>query len=107
MVGKDLERYRLEFNLSQREVAEVVSVSTKTIGNWSKGIGSPNPVQDEKLRKLFLLDKVDDDVKSFTEKLVKELLKENIITDSDNIPGEVIEMIVSALKLDLKQKKER
>jgi len=43
------------------------------------------------------------EVHSFTCKLVLELLKEGMIEDPNNIPEEIIETIISTLKMDLKK----
>jgi len=101
MNGKEIERHRLEHRLSQREISEVVGCTPKTIGNWENSVGSPNPIQVEKLRKLFGLD-IENEVKSFTVKLVQQLLDDKIIDDANTIPQEIIDMIIAALKLDIK-----
>jgi len=47
-----------------------------------------------------------EEVHSFTVSLVIELLNKNIISDPNNIPDEITDMIIAALKLDIKSKKE-
>jgi len=48
---------------------------------------------------------VDEEVHSFTVELVKQLMKSGIIADPDNIPIEITDMIVAALKNDIKTNK--
>ena len=45
----------------------------------------------------------DKDFDSFTQALVKQLLAEKIISDPENIPSEITDMIIAALKLDIKR----
>ena len=46
---------------------------------------------------------IDQDTKNFTNKLVNELLKQGMITDIENIPSEITDMLIAALKTDLKR----
>lgn len=48
---------------------------------------------------------VSNETKSFTVKLVQQLINENVITDPDDIGPEIAEMILAALKSDLKARK--
>ena len=45
----------------------------------------------------------DKDLNSFAQALIKQLLAEKIISDPENIPSEITDMIIAALKLDIKR----
>lgn len=47
---------------------------------------------------------VSKETKSFTVKLVQQLIDENVITDPDNIGPEIADMILAALRNDIKTK---
>lgn len=47
---------------------------------------------------------ISNETKSFAVKLVQQLIDENVITDPNNIPSEIADMILAALKNDVKIK---
>jgi len=105
MTGKEIERYRLERNYSQREVSEIVGTTPKTIGNWKKGIGSPNPIQVEKLEKFFKLDEVVTEKEVLILDLINELVDAGIIKNKNSIPLETLELLVATIKIMTKKEK--
>lgn len=42
-IGEHLRRVRIDKNLLQREVADIIEVDTATIENWEKGKAKPQP----------------------------------------------------------------
>jgi len=72
-----------------KDFAKVLDIESEVLIGWDKEI---EPITE-----------IDKDAHSFTCKLVLELLKEGIIKDPDNIPEEIIETIISTLKMDLKK----
>lgn len=74
-----------------KDFARVLDVDAAILIGWDKEIIPTDPKALE--------------VHSFTIKLVLELLKEGIVTDPNNIPTEITDMVISALKADIKNKK--
>lgn len=48
-----LKAARVNANMTQKEVAEALNVSNKTIGSWEKGITQPKPEQIDMLCTLY------------------------------------------------------
>lgn len=81
-----------------KRFAAALNIEAEYLIGWDEKNGV---VYNEKL----VPNNTDEDVHSFTIKLVQELLQADIIDDKDNIPPHIIDLIVSALKADAKQKK--
>jgi len=118
-VGRRLFNARKRKGLTMKEVAELVGLHESSIQRYESG--NIKNLSVEKLKdfakvlgieaevligwdkEIEPITENDKDVHSFTCKLVLELLKEGIIKDPDNIPEEIIETIISTLKMDLKK----
>ena len=48
-----LEAARVNAGYKQKEVAEILKVSNKTISNWENGVSSPTVLQAERLCNLY------------------------------------------------------
>jgi len=125
--GNRLKLLRLEHNLNGIELGKKFNFSKSTISSWENETREPSQDVLKQLAEYFdvsidymigvsdtrnplihdnnIKDNTDE-VHSFTVKLVNELLKEGIINDINNIPIEITDMIIAALKHDLKNKKE-
>ena len=118
-VGRRLYNARKRKNLTMKEVAVLVGLHESSIQRYESGL-----IKNLSIEKLKDFAKVLDidaevligwdkevepvnieekEVHSFTCKLVLELLKEGMIEDPNNIPEEIIETIISTLKMDLKK----
>lgn len=124
-LGKKLKKLRLLKKLTLVELAKMSGVGKSTISDIENGKINPSVNTIEKLTNSMQVDssvlfnsnekiktehlKVNEKIKeqeidSFTVKLVNELLKENIIQDPDNIPDEIVKMIILNLKKDIKKR---
>ena len=89
-VGKQIQHYRKEKNLSQDELAEIIFVSRQSISNWERGATYPD------IQKLLLLSKV---FEVSLDKLVKgdlETMKQ-IIHDQEFMRYKKDEVVFSLL----------
>ena len=108
---------RLETQLTGTELSAMFSQTKSAVSSWEKRGRQPS---QEILIKLaayfnvsldFLLGVSDDrtpistDTKSFAEKLVKQLVDDDMISDVSEIDNNIIDLIISALKIDLANKK--
>lgn len=50
---KIIKNLRIEFNLTQQELADALDVSQSVISNWEIGLNAPTPPYLVKLAKLF------------------------------------------------------
>ena len=121
--GSRLRILRLEKNLNGIELGKIFNFSKSTISSWENETREPPHKVLMELAKFFdvsidylmgnsdirspakISDPIiiDEDTKNFTNKLVNELLKQGMITDIENIPSEITDMIIAALKTDLKR----
>ena len=53
MVKMTLKGLRANARLTQRQAAELIGVSPKTVSNWEKGITYPNQKQIEKICEVY------------------------------------------------------
>lgn len=111
--GNRLKQLRNEKELTGDEFGKLFNVTKSAISNWETRGRFPDEDMLKRLSNYFgvtldyLLGESDDrlienEVKSFTVKLVQELLNDKIITDPNSIPPEIVDMIVAALKHDIK-----
>jgi len=119
--GNRLRILRLEKKLNGIELGKIFNFSKSTISSWENETREPSQKVLKSFAEYFevsvdyLLGNSDirnqiqepiiisEDTKNFTNKLVNELLKEGVITDIENIPEEITDMIIAALKTDLKR----
>jgi len=119
--GNRLRILRLEKKLNGIELGKIFNFSKSTISSWENETREPPHKILKDFAKFFdvsldyLLGTsdirnpndesivIDQDTKNFTNKLVNELLKQGMITDIENIPSEITDMIIAALKTDLKR----
>ena len=127
-IGKKLKALRKEKGLTLSDVTKLTGLSKTTISDIENNKTRPNLSTIEKLstildiKQLFLQeqleitevdsatyesseDKAEESIDSFTIKLVEELLKENIIKDPENIPQEIVDLILVKLKKDIEMRK--
>jgi len=118
-VGRRLYNARKRKDLTMKEVAVLVGLHESSIQRYESG--NIKNLSIEKLKdfakvldmeaevligwdkEIEPLNENEKEVHSFTCKLVLELLKEGMIEDPNNIPEEIIETIISTLKMDLKK----
>jgi len=62
-------------------------------------------VNDDMINEPVVVSRHDKDISGFTVSLVDRLLTEGIVDSTEDIPQEVIDAIISSLKLDAKNKK--
>jgi len=119
--GNRLRILRLEKKLNGIELGKIFNFSKSTISSWENETREPSQKVLKSFAEYFevsvdyLLGNSDirnqiqepiiisEDTKNFTNRLVNELLKEGVITDIENIPEEITDMIIAALKTDLKR----
>lgn len=116
--GERIKFLRTERGMSGEELGLVFGKTRSGISSWESR--NRNCDQDM-LKRLstyfncsvdFLVGKTDErnpvvstETKSFAVKLVQQLIDENIITDPNNISSEITDMILAALRTDLKANK--
>lgn len=125
-LGIKLKNLRVSRKLTLVELSKMSGVGKSTISDIENGKINPSISTIEKLTSSMNIDSSllftsnqkikieplntnekikEQEIDSFTVKLVNELLKENIIDDPDNIPDEIVKMIILTLKKDIKKKK--
>lgn len=117
--GSRIKRLRTESGLSGTEFGKMFNISKSGVSSWEvrdrfpsedtlKQLASYFDVSIDYLlgasdvRKLEQIKINDNEVKGFTVKLVQEILNNNVVTDINNIPSEIIDMIVASLKNDIR-----
>jgi len=50
---KNLEKYRLEYKISQQELAKKLGVAFSTVNRWLNGRSKPNKIQTYHIEKLL------------------------------------------------------
>ena len=107
---------RIEKGLTGTELSAMFNQTKSAVSSWERRDRTPSQETLITLAVYFevsldyLLGMSDvrtpivDTTQSFTIDLVNRLLKENIISDIDNIPEEITDMIISSLRADLKKK---
>jgi len=124
-IGDELKKIRRNRNLTLVELSNLSGVgkstisdiengkinpSVKTVIKLSESLGVESQVlfkENEETSMNNLKNEVksnEEKIDSFTVKLVNELLTENIIQDPDNIPEEIVKMIMLKLKEDIKKR---
>ncbi|MGV8982116.1 helix-turn-helix domain-containing protein [Clostridium sp.] len=94
-----------ETTIRKYEMAQIKNISIEVLKNFAQALNlDPEYLIGWNEIEVVAATK-QEDTHSFTVKLVHELLQANIINDKDNIPQEIIDMVIAALKADLKNKK--
>ena len=119
-IGKRLHYKRKNKGLTMKELGILVGLSESNVQRYESGkiknvslitlkaFASALNVEVEYLMgydKPVVVSNDNKDIKGFTVALIDRLLSENVITDRNDIPQEVIAAIVASLKLDLNNKK--
>ena len=111
MVGERIKELRLESGKSLRGLAKIADISTTTLSDVENNKTNPSVVVLEKLAialdvevGVFFGAKETKRIKSYTIEMIEQLLEEKIIKDPDNIPPEIIDLIISCLKKDIKKR---
>ena len=116
MVGTNIRNIRINKGFSLRSLAKLANVSNSTLSDIETNKSNASIATLTKLAAalhcnqsdLFDNDFIpnrDEEIHSFTIDLVKELLKEGLIDSEDNIPEHLMDLIVSALKADARERK--
>ena len=116
--GNRMKILRLGLGLSQSELAAKFKKTKSAVSSYE----SRGRFPDEKLLKelaLFFNVSTDyllgvsetkipisEETKGFAQKLIKQLIDENMIDDINNIPSNITDMIISALRADMAKKKQ-
>lgn len=119
MVGLNIRNMRKRRGLSLRKLASLASVSNSTLSdiendNRNASIGTlnklaiamkcePSEFYDDAINKEI---SEDEEIDLFTTRLVKELLDADMIKDVEHIPPEITDMLLKALVLDYKKKRD-
>jgi len=112
-----MRQLRLEANLTGSEMGAKFNMTKSAISSYE----TRGRFCDEQLLKEFaaffnvsidylmgtsdVRNVVSEKTKGFAERLVKQLVEENMITDINNIPDSITDMIISALRADISNKK--
>ena len=123
-IGKRLFEQRTLKGMSRAEVGKLINLHESTIKRYEDG--DIKHVGIDKLKEFarvysieveYLIGWVGKDelikskeetaAHSFTVNLIKELQKQNVIDKEGNVPKSIIDLIVSTLKFDDKQKKDK
>lgn len=111
MIGNRIRELRKSKGMSLREVARVAGISNSTLSDIENNKINPSIATLEKLSKALNIDiqllfnntEFKKEIDSFTIELVQQLLREGIIKDPNNIPQSIVDLIISALKTDIKK----
>ena len=113
MIGDNIRKALEIKGITSNELAKKIDVSATYISYLLNNKRNAGVETLEKIAKVLgckvsdLFDggetEEDKDLNSVTQALVKQLLAEKIISDPENIPSEIIDMIIAALKLDIKR----
>lgn len=111
--GDRLKQLRMEHGISGAELGEQLGMSKSGISNWEVRHREPSLEMLIKLSNFFgvsidyLVGKSNfrETFKSLSIDLIKQLITNDTIKDPENIPQEIVEMLVLALKNDLKANK--
>jgi len=117
MLGLNIKKIRLSRGLSLRKLALLADVSNSTLSDIENSKTNASVGTLKKLADALKCNQSDffddkevnkvintkEEINSFTIKLVNELLKEGIIDNIEVIPQEITDMIILALKTDLKR----
>ena len=117
--GNRIRLLRNEKGMTGTELGELFDCSKSGVSSWETRGKEPSQEILKKLAEYFNVSLdyllgvsdirkeivVSKETKGFAEKLVSQLIKENMINDPNNIPSEITDMIISALKMDIKNKK--
>jgi len=114
--GKNIKMLRLEAELTGEELALKFGLTKSAVSSWERRSRFP----DEKLLKDlaaffnvscdFLLgvsdirNPISPDTKSFAQELIDSLIKKGLISDKNDIDSDVTDMIINAIRLDMKNK---
>lgn len=120
MVGKKMKEIRQAMGLSVRKLGIMSRISSTTISAIENSKTNPSVITLQKIAKAIDVDPnvffqseafvynnkliINKDTRRFADELIQELKKNNIIKDPDNISPEMIELIMSAVRKDLKIK---
>lgn len=107
-IGANIRAIRQEKKISLRKLAEMAGLEAAHLSRIENNKIVPNTNTVEKIAAALNanikdLYKVDEEVDSFTIKLVEQLLSEGIITDPENIPQDTLDLIISAFKNDIRR----
>ena len=59
--AENIRAHRVKLKLSQQQLAVMMGVSRRTIGNWESGADLPSDVNKQKLEQLFYTGKIEQD----------------------------------------------
>lgn len=120
--GPRLKMLRKEKGLTGTEFGKLFNFSRSGVSNWEARTREPSQAVLKEIADYFEVSVdyligvsdvrspniiANEDVKGFTAKLVEQLIKEKMIKDIDHIPDDIVNMVISALKYDLRQNKKR
>jgi len=120
MVSKRIREIRVAMGLSVRKLAIMSGISSTTISDIENAKTNPSVITLQKIATAIDVDPdiffqsepfvhkknkliISNDTRKFADELIQELIKNNIIKDPDNISPEMVDLIMSAVKKDLKQ----
>ena len=98
-----IEKLSVAIDIKPLFLQEQLNINELTSANSEKYIRNENIKETN--AKYNSEDEVEESIDSFTIKLVEELLKENIIKDPENIPQEIVDLILVKLKKDVEMRK--
>ncbi len=108
MIGDKVKRLRHEKGLTQKELAKIVGISESTIKMIETNKNNPSLELLPKLANALEVDPAEllkedkeDKINSFTMELLEKLLREGLIDDPNDIKKEELNLILTAVKMDL------
>ena len=120
--GNRLKTLRTEAGLTGTELGTQYNLTKSAISSYERRFREPSQELLKQLSKQFgvsidylvgnsdIRNPIEDtknEVHGFTIDLVKQLLESGIIDDPDNIDSNIVDMVISALKADLKNKEDK
>ena len=102
MNGKELKAERQKRGYSQQVVADAINVSQKTIYNFEAERTTPSIFQIEQLKMFFKIETVQKTKETIIMGLLRRLIDEGIITDENNIEKNTLDLLIGAIKQDIK-----
>lgn len=115
--GNRMKTLRLELELSQTELAEKFSKTKSAISSYESRGRFPDEDLLKEIATFFnvsvdyllgvseIRNPISPDTKSFAQELIDSLVNKGMINDKDSIDSDITDMIIKAIRLDIKNRK--
>jgi transcriptional regulator with XRE-family HTH domain len=107
-LGEKIKRFRIKKHMSQQKLADILGINQTFISALELNTRKPSYDLLPRLAEALnvnasdLVDKSERE-ESFTNMLLERLISEGLIKDSNNISQSELDMILSAIKVDIKR----